>query len=65
MPEPIGKQIEVVCLPTTGHHVVLGTAGSGKTTMAVYRARYLSNPALPGNGRTLIITYNKALQPKE
>lgn len=61
MPEPIGKQIEVVCLATTGHHVVLGTAGSGKTTMAVYRARYLSNPALPGGGKTLVITYNKAL----
>lgn len=61
MPDPVGKQIEVVCLAAAGHHVVLGTAGSGKTTMAVYRARYLSNPSLPGNGRTLVITYNKAL----
>lgn len=61
MPEPVGKQIEVVCLSTSGHHVVLGSAGSGKTTMAVYRAKYLTNPNLPGGGKTLIITYNKAL----
>ena len=61
IPEPIGKQKEVVCLDVTGHHVVLGTAGSGKTTMAVARAKYLVNPMLPGNGRTLIITFNKTL----
>jgi superfamily I DNA/RNA helicase len=61
MPALIGKQQEVVCLSTKGHHVVLGSAGSGKTTMAVYRAIYLSNPKLPGSGKTLIITYNKAL----
>ena len=61
LPKPIGKQQEVVCLPTTGHHVVLGTAGSGKTTMAIARARYLTNSLLPDVGRTLIVTYNKAL----
>ncbi len=61
MPDLIGKQQEVVCLSTKGHHVVLGSAGSGKTTMAVYRAIYLSKPKLPGGGKTLIITYNKAL----
>lgn len=61
MPNPVGKQIEVVGLSPTGHHVVLGSAGSGKTTMAVLRAKFLSNPRLPGSGRTLIITYNKVL----
>nr|WP_175800767.1 3'-5' exonuclease [Burkholderia anthina] len=61
LPKPIGKQLEVVCLPATGQHVVLGTAGSGKTTMAVARARYLTNNLLPDAGRTLIVTYNKAL----
>lgn len=61
LPKPIGKQREVVCLPATGHHVVLGTAGSGKTTMAIARARYLTNSLLPDMGRTLIVTYNKAL----
>ncbi len=61
MPLPIGKQIEVVGLPARGHHVVLGSAGSGKTTMAVLRAKFLSNPLLPENGKTLIITFNKVL----
>ncbi|RKP46973.1 3'-5' exonuclease [Trinickia fusca] len=61
LPKPIGKQLEVVCLPATGQHVVLGTAGSGKTTMAIARARYLTNSLLPDAGRTLIVTYNKAL----
>lgn len=28
-----GKQQEVLALPAKGHIVVLGTAGSGKTTM--------------------------------
>ena len=61
LPKPIGKQREVVCLPATGQHVVLGTAGSGKTTMAIARARYLTNNLLPEAGRTLVVTYNKAL----
>jgi superfamily I DNA/RNA helicase len=61
LPRPIGKQLEVVCLPSIGQHVVLGTAGSGKTTMAIARAKYLTNTLLPDAGRTLIITYNKAL----
>ena len=33
-----GKQQEVLALPAKGHIVVLGTAGSGKTTIALYRA---------------------------
>ncbi|NIE66849.1 3'-5' exonuclease [Burkholderia sp. Ax-1719] len=61
LPKPIGKQREVVCLPATGQHVVLGTAGSGKTTMAIARAKYLTNSLLPDAGRTLVVTYNKAL----
>lgn len=61
MPQPIGKQREVVCLPATGQHVVLGTAGSGKTTMAIARARFLTNDLLPDAGQTLVVTYNKTL----
>lgn len=32
-------------LPANGHTVVLGTAGSGKTTLAILRALYLSDPS--------------------
>jgi len=39
-PVPQGRQREVVYLPEHGHTVVLGTAGSGKTTMAILRANY-------------------------
>lgn len=46
---PKGKQIEVLALPTHGHYVVLGTAGSGKTTIALLRARHLSS--LPGKDK--------------
>lgn len=54
-----GKQAEVMALPITGHTVVLGTAGSGKTTVALQRAIYLSN--LPSNPRVLLVTFNNAL----
>lgn len=41
--------------------MILGTAGSGKTSMAVLRAALLSNANLPGSGKTLLITFNKTL----
>ncbi|MFE1928452.1 3'-5' exonuclease [Streptomyces asoensis] len=60
LPEPQGQQREVVYLTAQGHLVVLGTAGSGKTTMAVHRARYLAGA--PGiGGPTLLLTFNQAL----
>ena len=40
--QPRGKQLEVLDLKPEGHNVVLGTAGSGKTTLAIYRAIYLA-----------------------
>ena len=40
---PKGKQEEVMALPAQGHIVVLGTAGSGKTTIALLRALHLAN----------------------
>ncbi len=61
LPKPIRKQREVLYLPVTGHSAVLGTAGSGKTTLALYRAAYLSAPGMPHSGRTLLLTYNRAL----
>lgn len=54
-----GKQQEVLALPASGHIVVLGTAGSGKTTIAMYRAIHLSK--LPEEGRVLLVTFNGAL----
>lgn len=56
---PKGKQIEVMALPARGHLIVLGTAGSGKTTIALLRATHLAN--LPGSDRVLLVTFNGAL----
>lgn len=61
LPAPIGKQKEVLCLPSEGHTVVLGTAGSGKTTLAVHRTLYLAHPGTDHHGRTLLVTFNKCL----
>ncbi|MEH7490515.1 3'-5' exonuclease [Priestia megaterium] len=58
LPTPEGLQCEVLALPERGHYVVLGTAGSGKTTMAILRAVYLAK--LQGE-RVLLVTFNKAL----
>jgi superfamily I DNA/RNA helicase len=61
LPKPIKKQREVLYMPAKGHCAVLGTAGSGKTTLALYRAAYLSDSEMPHGGRTLLLTFNKAL----
>jgi superfamily I DNA/RNA helicase len=61
LPDPIGAQREVVCLDHEGHTVVLGTAGSGKTTMAVHRAAYLSNEKTEHGGPTLLLSFNNSL----
>jgi superfamily I DNA/RNA helicase len=60
-PVPQGRQREVVYLPEYGHTVVLGTAGSGKTTMAILRANYLAELSRDGTDRVLLVTFNKAL----
>ncbi|MEW2353000.1 3'-5' exonuclease [Spirillospora sp. NPDC029432] len=54
-------QREVVYMKDHGHLVVLGTAGSGKTTMAIHRAVYLASVAPQSKGRTLLVTFNRAL----
>lgn len=61
LPKPVGRQKEVLCLPARGHTVVLGTAGSGKTTLAIHRAIYLANSATDHYGRTLLVTFNRCL----
>ena len=61
LPKPVGRQADVVYLPANGHTVVLGTAGSGKTVMAIHRAAHLANPATDHNGRTPLLTFNNTL----
>jgi hypothetical protein len=56
LPKPIGRQREVLALPAEGHTVVLGTAGSGKTTLAILRAALLSDAATEHYGRTLLVS---------
>ena len=61
LPAPVGEQKDVLALDPRGHAVVLGTAGSGKTTMAVLRALHLSDRSCGHFGKTLLVTYNKSL----
>jgi superfamily I DNA/RNA helicase len=61
LPIPVGRQREVLYLPAQGHTVVLGAAGSGKTTLAILRAAYLANPKTDHGGKTLLVTFNRAL----
>lgn len=61
LPKPKGRQIEVLYLPLQGHVVILGTAGSGKTTMAILRAHFLAQICRDQQERVLLVTYNKAL----
>ena len=61
LPNPIGRQKEVLYLPAEGHTVVLGTAGSGKTTLAILRSLYLADPSTDHGGRTLLVTFNRCL----
>jgi DNA helicase IV len=49
---PEGKQKDVMAIPTNGHYIVLGTAGSGKTAMALLRTEHLSN--IPNGGKVLV-----------
>ena len=61
LPTPVGRQKEVLYLPATGHTVVLGTAGSDKTTLAILRSFYLANPSTDHSGKTLLVTFSRCL----
>ena len=61
LPRPVGRQREVLYLPADGHTVVLGTAGSGKTTLAILRSLYLADQSADHGGRTLLVTFNRCL----
>ena len=57
----VARQREVLYLAAKGHTVVLGTAGSGKTTLAIHRAAYLASRAVDHGGATLLLTFNRSL----
>lgn len=57
--QPKGAQLKIMALEPEGHVVILGTAGSGKTTMALKLAELKSN--LKGNPNVLVLTFNRAL----
>lgn len=61
LPTPIGRQKEVLYLPPQGHIVVLGTAGSGKSTMAIWRAAYLAKNHTDTSKKVLLVTFNRML----
>lgn len=61
IPELTGKQTDVLYLEPNKHNVVLGVAGSGKTIIAILRAKYLANLCESTNGRVLLTTYNTTL----
>ncbi len=61
LPRAIGRQKEVLYLPPQGHLAVLGTAGSGKTTLAILRSAYLANSTTEHFGKTLLVTFNNTL----
>jgi superfamily I DNA/RNA helicase len=61
LPTPQGRQHDVVYMTGHGHHVILGTAGTGKTVMAIHRAAHLADPRTQNNGPTLLLTYTNSL----
>jgi superfamily I DNA/RNA helicase len=61
LPTPVGTQRDVLALPPEGHTVVLGSVGSGKTTLAILRAANLADAATEHGGSTLLVTFNRAL----
>jgi superfamily I DNA/RNA helicase len=61
LPKPIGIQSDVLFLPAEGHTVVLGTAGSGKTNLAILRSAYLSDKETDHSGLTLLLSFNNTL----
>ncbi|MCA2253870.1 ATP-dependent helicase [Mycobacterium intracellulare] len=61
LPRLEGQQAKVVFLSSNEHHVVLGTAGTGKSTMAMVRALHLARKETANNGRVLVVTFNNTL----
>lgn len=57
------QQFELIIRPAAGFVVIRGTAGSGKTTVALHRIAYLAyqDPAFD-SARTLVIVFSRALR---
>ena len=57
------EQDRLVQLDPLGHRLIRGVAGSGKTTIALYRAKYLSENYLDmfTANKILVLTYNSTL----
>lgn len=58
-PPLIGKQTEILYVPDQKNMIITGSAGSGKSLLATYRAYWLAK-AYP-NEKILLLTYNKAI----
>ncbi|GIW43652.1 MAG: hypothetical protein KatS3mg077_0934 [Candidatus Binatia bacterium] len=56
-------QFELITRPSVGFVVIRGTAGSGKTTVALHRIAYLAydDPSVDSN-RSLVIVFSRALR---
>ena len=61
LPRPVGRQHYVAYWPADGHQVVFGTAGSGKTVMAIHRAAHLARSTTANHGPVLLVTFTKSL----
>jgi len=57
------RQFELITQPSSGFVVIRGTAGSGKTTVALHRIAYLAY-ADPGidSAQTLVVVFSRALR---
>ena len=56
-------QFELITRPSSGFLVIRGTAGSGKTTVALHRIAYLAyDDASLGSARTLFVVFSRALR---
>ncbi len=67
LPDIVGlidpTQFELITRPSKGFLVIRGTAGSGKTTVALHRIAYLAyHEPMVDSVRTLVIVFSKALR---
>jgi len=54
-------QVRIINSKTTGHSLIKGVAGSGKTTVALFKLIALQQQKKLENEKVLVVTYNKTL----